>query len=156
MIIRKAEEKDIPRVIALLEQVLEIHADLRPDLFIHGTTKYTPDDLRAIFANEKTPVWVAADEADETVGYVFCEIEDPVESNNMIPRRTLYIDDLCIDASQRGKHVGEALYRHALEEAKALGCYSVTLNVWEGNAARRFYEKMGMKVRKTMMETILD
>ncbi len=155
-LIRRAEEKDIPRVIALLEQVLTIHADLRPDLFIPGTTKYTPDDLRRIFADEKTPVWVAVDDADETVGYVFCEIEEPVPSNNMIPRRTLYIDDLCIDESQRGKRVGEALYRHACREAKKRGCYSVTLNVWEGNEARFFYEKMGMFVRKTMMETILE
>ena len=156
VVIRKAEEKDIPRVIALLEQVLEIHANLRPDLFIPGTTKYTPDDLRGIFANEKTPVFVATDEADETVGYVFCEIEEPVPSNNMIPHRTLYIDDLCIDASQRGKRVGEALYRYALDEAKRLGCHSVTLNVWEGNEARFFYEKMGMTIRKTMMETVLE
>ena len=39
MIIRKAEEKDIPRIIELLGQVLQIHADIRPDIFIPGTTK---------------------------------------------------------------------------------------------------------------------
>ncbi len=154
--IRRAEEKDVPRVIALLEQVLTIHADLRPDLFIPGTTKYTADDLQRIFTDEKTPVFVAVDDADETVGYVFCEIEEPVPSNNLIPRRTLYIDDLCIDETQRGKRVGEALYHYALAEAKRRGCYSVTLNVWEGNEARFFYEKMGMTVRKTMMEQVLE
>ena len=41
MKIRKAEEKDIPRLLALLEQVLQIHAKIRPDIFIPGTTKYT-------------------------------------------------------------------------------------------------------------------
>ena len=30
MTIRKAEEKDIPRIIELLGQVLQIHADIRP------------------------------------------------------------------------------------------------------------------------------
>ena len=45
MIIRKAEEKDIPRIIELLGQVLQIHADIRPDIFIPGTTKYTVDEL---------------------------------------------------------------------------------------------------------------
>lgn len=34
MTIRKAEEKDIPRIIELLGQVLQIHADIRPDIFI--------------------------------------------------------------------------------------------------------------------------
>ena len=40
MTIRKAEEKDILRIIELLGQVLQIHADIRPDIFIPGTTKY--------------------------------------------------------------------------------------------------------------------
>ena len=36
MRIRKAEENDIPRIMELLGQVLEIHADIRPDIFIPG------------------------------------------------------------------------------------------------------------------------
>ena len=37
-----------------------------------------------------------------------------------------------------------------------MGCYEVTLNVWEGNdTARRFYEKMGMVPKETQMEFIL-
>ena len=39
MEIRRAEERDIPRLIELLEQVLQIHADIRPEIFIPGTTK---------------------------------------------------------------------------------------------------------------------
>ena len=46
MFIRKAEEKDIPRILELLGQVLQIHADIRPDIFIPGTTKYTTDELK--------------------------------------------------------------------------------------------------------------
>ena len=45
MKIRKAEKKDIPRILALLGQVLQIHAEIRPDIFIPGTTKYTPCEL---------------------------------------------------------------------------------------------------------------
>ena len=45
MNIRKAEEKDIPRLLALLGQVLQIHADIRPDIFIPRTTKYTNDEF---------------------------------------------------------------------------------------------------------------
>lgn len=46
MNIRRAQEKDIPRLIELLEQVLQIHADIRPDIFIPGTTKYTMKSLQ--------------------------------------------------------------------------------------------------------------
>lgn len=43
MNIRRAKEKDIERVMELLGQVLQIHADIRPDIFIPGTTKYTKE-----------------------------------------------------------------------------------------------------------------
>lgn len=48
------------------------------------------------------------------------------------------------------------LYKYVLEYAKSIGCYDVTLNVWEGNDnARAFYEKVGMFVKETQMEVIL-
>ena len=52
MRIRKAEEKDIPRIMELLGQVLEIHADIRPDIFIPGTTKYTVTKLDELLKQE--------------------------------------------------------------------------------------------------------
>ena len=53
MTIRKAEEKDIPRIIELLGQVLQIHADIRPDIFIPGTTKYTVEELTELLNENK-------------------------------------------------------------------------------------------------------
>lgn len=154
--IRKAEKKDIDQTKKLLTQVLEIHARLRPDIFISGTRKYTDEQILSIFENERTPVFVAADDEDKAVGYAFCEIEEPAPSNNMYPRKTLYIDDLCVDEDCRGRNVGKLLYNHVCEYARSIGCYNVTLHVWEGNdSARAFYEKMGFGVRKTMMERIL-
>ena len=107
--IRKAENKDTAKVLDLLHQVLEVHADLRPDLFISGTTKYTDEELHAIFADEKTPVYVAVDENDTVLGYAFCVLEEPASSNNLRPHRTLYIDDICVDESARGQHVATSL-----------------------------------------------
>lgn len=52
MNIRRANEKDIPRLIELLEQVLQIHADIRPDIFIPGTTKYTEDELKEMLKDD--------------------------------------------------------------------------------------------------------
>lgn len=54
MNIRNAEEKDIPRIIELLGQVLKIHADIRPDIFIPGTTKYTAEELTELLKNKKS------------------------------------------------------------------------------------------------------
>ena len=41
MVIRRAEDKDIDRILELLLQVCNVHADIRPDLFIHDGTKYS-------------------------------------------------------------------------------------------------------------------
>lgn len=157
MEIRRAEEKDIKKIKELLSQVLDIHANLRPDIFIPGTTKYTDEELKVKITDEQKPVYVAADENDEVLGYAFCKIQEPIQSNNMIPLRILYVDDLCIDSTIRGKHIGRQLFEFVKQEAKRLECYEVTLNVWEGNeSAKHFYEKMGMKPKKTHMELILE
>ncbi len=149
-------KKDADRIIALLQEVLELHAKIRPDVFVSGTTKYTREELEGMFGDDERPIYVAVDDDDEVVGYAFCQIRKQPFSNNMVPFESMFIDDLCVDASCRGKHVGEALFNHVKEEARRLGCYEVTLNVWSGNdGAERFYEKMGMKTKERQMEYIL-
>lgn len=69
MNIRRANENDIPRLIELLEQVLQIHADIRPDIFIPGTTKYTNEELSQMIKDDTRPIYVAADENDNCLGY---------------------------------------------------------------------------------------
>ena len=151
--VRKAEDKDMAKVSILLSEVLELHAKIRPDIFIPGTTKYTPEGLKEIFANEDTPVFVATDEEDQVVGYAFCIMKRQPFSTNMKDFKTLFIDDLCIDENCRGQHIGKTLFDYVKAYAKDQGCYDITLNVWEGNDnARRFYEKMGMFVKETQME----
>lgn len=156
MKIRKAEEKDIPRLLALLGQVLQIHAEIRPDIFISGTTKYTVGQLAELLKQEDKPIYVAVDEDDVCMGYAFCQLKEQPFSTNMVPFKSLFIDDLCVDRQARGQHIGESLFEYVKQQAKELGCYEVTLNVWAGNtSAEHFYEKMGMKTKERQMEYIL-
>ena len=156
MKIRKAEEKDIPRLLALLGQVLQIHAEIRPDIFISGTTKYTVGQLAELLKQEDKPIYVAVDKDDVCMGYAFCQLKEQPFSTNMVPFKSLFIDDLCVDRQARGQHIGESLFEYVKQQAKELGCYEVTLNVWAGNTpAEHFYEKMGMKTKERQMEYIL-
>lgn len=59
MTIRRATAADIPQIDELLRQVLEVHHAGRPDLFKGGVKKYTDEELKAILANDQTPVFVA-------------------------------------------------------------------------------------------------
>lgn len=157
MMIRRAEQKDIKRILELLGQVLEIHAKIRPDIFVSGTTKYSEDDLKEMILDDEKPVFVALDESDIVTGYAFCQLKSPAFTSTMVPHKTLYIDDLCVDEKYRGQHIGEQLFEYVKREAGKLGCYEVTLCVWNGNdAAEHFYEKMGMTTKERMMEIILD
>lgn len=156
MTIRKAQEKDIPRIIELLGQILQIHAEIRPDIFIPDTTKYTEQELAALLKDEKKPIYVAVNEEDVCLGYAFCQVKEQPFSNNMVQFQSLFIDDLCVDRFARGQHIGESLFDYVKQEAKRMGCYEVTLNVWAGNiSAEKFYEKMGMKTKERQLEYIL-
>ena len=156
MAIRKAQEKDISRIIELLGQVLQIHAEIRPDIFIPDTTKYTEQELAALLKDEKKPIYVAVNEEDVCMGYAFCQMKEQPFSNNMVQFQSLFIDDLCVDRFARGQHIGESLFDYVKQEAKRMGCYEVTLNVWAGNtSAVKFYEKMGMKTKERQLEYIL-
>lgn len=83
-------------------------------------------------------------------------ITAPAGSSSLTDIRSLYIDDLCVDAAARGAHVGRALYEYVLAYARERGFYNVTLNVWADNvSAVKFYEALGLKVQKIGMEQIL-
>lgn len=156
MEIRRAKEQDVDAILRLLHQVLDIHAQLRPDLFRAGTTKYSREELIEKLKEEKQPIYVAIGEQEEVLGYLLCVIKEAEASSNTVPNKSFYIDDLCVDETVRGMQVGRRLFEYLKEEAKKEGCYEITLNVWEGNDnARSFYEKMGMRVQKTTMEYII-
>ena len=152
--IRKANKNDIGRIIELLHQVDMVHHEIRPDLFKPYTTKYNEQELEALLDNDSNPIFVYDD--GEVLGHAFCQITDVKSHKLLQDAKTLYIDDICVDEKARGKHVGKALYEFVRDYAKSIGCYNMTLNVWEGNApALSFYKNMGMKVQKTGMEEII-
>ncbi|MBQ1466490.1 MAG: GNAT family N-acetyltransferase [Eubacteriaceae bacterium] len=154
--IRKAEKKDMGAITKLLLQVHEVHAQGRPDIFKPGGIKYDEAELEKVIEDEKNrPVFVY-EEDGEVKGYIFCIYEYQEETTNVRGIRTMYIDDLCVDESCRGQHVGTELYRYAKDVARKEGCYRVTLHVWELNPdAAGFYEHLGMKTLMRTMEEIL-
>ena len=153
---RRATERDIPGLNRLLEQVLMVHHVGRPDLFKSGAKKYTDEELIEILVDDSRPIFVGVDESEEVMGYAFCIFQQHIGSHILTDIKTLYIDDLCVDETLRGQHIGRQLYDYVVQFAKDSGCYNVTLNVWSCNeSAIRFYEKCGLKPQKICMEVIL-
>ncbi len=156
MSIRRAEKKDINDMLRLLTEVNMVHHTIRPDLFKGPATKYSREELEQKLNVEEDPIFVFTDDSDHMLGYIFCESQEVKESPLRTGIRTLYIDDLCVDETSRGKHVGKHLYEYVLDYARNKGYYNVTLHVWGGNdSALSFYKKMGMQDQYLCMEQIL-
>ena len=154
--VRRAGEKDIPRILELLIQVDMVHHTGRPDIFKGPATKYSAEELQAIVKDDKTPVFVCVDNNDSVLGHAFCIHKQVIGDSVLTDIKTLYIDDICVDEVCRGKSVGKTLYNYVIDYAKEQGFYNVTLNVWMCNSgALKFYEAMGLKPQKIGMEKVL-
>ena len=153
--IRRAEKKDIPKLLDLLSQVDLVHHEGRPDIFKIGQ-KYSEKELSLMLSDEERPIFVSVDGEDAVMGYCFCILEQHKDHTILTDIKTLYIDDLCVDERLRGRQIGRELYGAAVALAKERGCYNLTLNVWSCNAsAMRFYERMGLVPQKVGMEILL-
>ena len=132
-------------------QSIEIERD---DQIKPHTTKYNEQELSQMLTDDNKPIFVFDDGG--VLGYAFCQITE-VQNNKLLQdAKTLYIDDICVDESARGRYVGKSLFEHVRNYAQSIGCHNITLNVWAGNdAALSFYQNMGMQVQKTTMEIVL-
>lgn len=156
MEIRRATIEDIPGLDKLLMQVCLVHHQQRPDLFKYGQRKYTAEELKALLLDNTRPVFVAVNEKGEVLAHAFCIHQQHLNNNILTDIKTLYIDDICVLESCRGKHIGRQMYDYVYQYAKEQGFYNITLNVWSLNEpAMKFYESCGLKPQKIGMETIL-
>ena len=156
MEIRFAKPEDVAGILSLLKQVGQVHHEGRPDIFRTNAQKYGASQVISMLDSAKTPIFVAA-EGDRVLGYGFCILKEHKNDPVIADHTELYIDDLCVDETCRGKHIGKAIYEAVVRYARMRGCYNVTLNVWCCNpGAMAFYESLGLKPQKIGMETILE
>ena len=153
--IRRATKSDMAALIGLLYQADMVHHHLRPDLFKGDTSKYSEAELATILDDESKPIFVY-DFDGQVLGHAFCQISEVRDHRLLHDIKTLYIDDICVEEAFRCSRIGTALFDFVRRYAESLGCYNITLNVWEGNdSAERFYRQCGLRVQKTGMELIL-
>ncbi len=153
--IRPATAADVP---ARFPQVPARPADSRPDSFRAGARKYTNAEIAALGADPEKSFRVWADIDGPVRGYGLGRRRDEGGPGGPLrARRPLYLDDLGVEASARGRGIGEALYAALKAEARARGGVALTLNLWVGNGeAARFYERRGRRPLKTLREERWD
>jgi glucosamine-phosphate N-acetyltransferase len=90
-------------------------------------------------------------ETQGIVMYGYFEDEELLGTLSLILERKLihsgglcgHIEDVSVHSGQTGKGIGQALVRHAIQEAKKAGCYKVILDCSEDLIP--FYSKCGLR-----------
>jgi len=127
------------------QELCEALQRLIPQLGAHKAPP-TLEDLRALIRSEASRLLVARD-PDESgpIAGVLCLTVYRVPTG----LRSI-IEDVIVDESMRGRGIGEALMRHAMELARASGAEGVSLTSNPSReAANRLYQSMGFELRKT-------
>jgi ribosomal protein S18 acetylase RimI-like enzyme len=153
--VRRAEERDIPRMEELLADICRLHCEGRPDIFRPGR-KYGAEELIKLFSDPDRLVLVA-DGGNGVIGYAICIIKKHENHPVLQDFTELYVDDLCVSPEYRGQGIGHKLFDEIKNHAASIGAHHIDLNVWAFNEnAIKFYESLGMKPEKIIMELILD
>jgi len=143
MNVRRAELKDLPVLVALHEEVQQLHLAARPDQFKAPADGALEKRFQELLASTDAKVWVA-DMAGAVVGYaVQLLVRRP--GGPVVPdRQWIEIDMIGVFASHRGRGIGQALIDIIAEDARAAGIEQVELTSWAFNTdAHQAFERAG-------------
>lgn len=147
--IQPARESDNSAIHSLLSQIVEVHYEIRPDIF---RSSYA-NNSTGFYEDEDTPVFVAVDENGFVIGCLWCIIHRERDNSLKIDRDWLVIDDICVDGKYRKQGIGRKLVDFAVQFAQQKGLSRIELNVYNDNHnAVRFYEHYGFRTQKRVME----
>jgi len=124
-----------PEVVAAFERLIPQLSSSNPPP--------TLDELRRIVESESTLLLLAEDDGVIVGSLTLALFRIPTGLR-------AWIEDVVVDGAARGKGVGEALNRFALDEAKRRGATTVDLTSRPSReAANRLYQRLGFVKRDT-------
>jgi len=148
--VRRAVETDLPAVVRLF--ALEDDGNKED---ADPATPLDPRYARALATIDRDPnlaLMVAVDDA-RVVGVLQLALIQHVAYRG---GRVAQIENVIVDPSERGRGVGEAMMRWAIDEAKRSGCFRVQLTSNKRRErAHRFCERLGFVASHEGMKLLL-
>lgn len=133
----------------LSNQVAQLHAAWRPDLFRTADISY-PRELLEELIKEKS-IFVAKLNGT-IVGYTAFWIWD-TNGTCSVPRKVLSINDFCVEKEAQNHGIGTQMMAELRILAKTFGCTDLQLTVYPQNdAAVAFYQKCGFTIKSIDMQ----
>jgi len=162
-VIRKATRADVPAILGLVRELAAYEKE--PDAVIATEADFLRDGFGERPAFEVLVAEVAEDADQEAeggaggsaatrvVGFAFYFFS----YSTWVGRKCLYLEDLFVEPSQRGKGTGIALMRALAKVAVERDCRRFVWSVLDWNEpAIGFYERLGAKVMREWLTVRLE
>lgn len=147
--IRKAVSGDYAAVEKIMEQVQQLHIDLRRDIYRPVDVVMSRDEFEGEL--QRDGCFVA--EADGRVVGVASILYRHVNAPHMVERNVLFIETLAVDAPYRRLGIGKALLDFLKELKKGKNMDGLELQVNARNMdAFKMYEACGFTMKSINME----
>ena len=145
MKIIEATEKDIPALIELNEEALELHIELAPDKYKKIDDDEITSWLIGLQKDKSVKILIAHAEG-KPVGYVIANIFDKKENAFTYADKFILVDHIVISNDSQCKGYGKILINEIKKYAKSLNINAVSLFVFAKNtSAVKAYEKLGFE-----------
>lgn len=149
--INKACFEDYEDIIKIVEQVQQLHVQLRPDLYQQYHDIITKSNFKNMVEDECC--FVAKDE-NQIVGVIIIQYrndDNPVK----VKRHVIYIDTLVVDENYRNQGIGHQLlnYVKKLKKEKKMDSIELQVNA-KNNRAYKMYQKYGFTMKTYTMELL--
>ena len=144
MNIRKATLDDSLLLSTLCMDVQKLHADAHPEVFKSPQSEdFAKDFFEKILVNDTSFVFIA-EENEEALGYVFCNLVERPENAILFARRYLIIEQISVRPQAQGRGVGAKLMEQVEVTARELSILKIQLGSWNFNTdAHGFFERLG-------------
>lgn len=156
IIVRSALPEELAQVNRIRLAVNELHAQGRPDFFRPDAWPAIERQAALFLERENADVLVALCD-DRVAGFAMVQCVDRPENPYMKARRFYHVEEFGVDAAFRRRGVATALTDFMKQQARAMGCGRIELDMWEFNrSALAFYESAGFATYRRYMELPLD
>lgn len=155
--VRFAEATDTDAISRIAQDVQGLHAAALPAVFQPASiSSFSASDVNGLMVTPNQHLWVGLD-GPRTVGYLYAEVQRQQATRIKLPTDRLYIHQMGVLASDRGRGIGTALLRAARTFAAMHGLTRLALDVWAFNVqTRSFYEREGFKAVRTELWSAVD
>src|SRR5215475_8735936 len=141
--IRAATRDDLDALVSLRPTVHDRHVAAHPEYFKPMTSEAARREAESWLQQENAYILLAEIDG-RAVGYAFLYVAARPERDSVRARRVLYLDQITVAESCRGRGYGKALLDGVRGLARRLGIDIIELDVWSFNdRARRFFLDQG-------------